>query len=84
MSIKITDAFQYITDRKPLSEKAIASLEVQKQTCLSKIKKTQEKLGRIDWLLQKNQELVIELKQLSEVQEEGAGAESFVSGSKES
>lgn len=62
MSIKLADAFQFVTDRKLLSVKAVTSLEVQKQTHLSKIKKAQNKIGRIDWILKKNKELEEELE----------------------
>ena len=76
MGIKISDALGHITDRKPLSSKAIKSLERQLIGCQSKIKRATDKIGQINWILKKNDGLIQELKQLSEVQEEGA--ESFV------
>ena len=78
MSIKITDAFQLITDRKLLTKKALASLQRQITSLQSKIDKAQKKMDQVNWILKKNEELIVELTQLSEVQEEGA--ESFVKG----
>ena len=83
MGIKISDALGYITNRKPLSSKAISSLGRQLIGCQSKIEKANNKIGQINWILQKNEELVQELDQLSEVQEEEDNWGEIASSSKD-
>ena len=83
MGIKLADAFQFITDRKPLTGKALASLQQQVTSLQTKINKAQAKMERIQWILMKNDEIMSKLDQLSEIQGEEDDWREIASSSKE-